>query len=234
MRDPLDQITVNGKCELPFDQFQGEGNTRFCDSCQFSVHDLSSMTRAEGLQLLSSAGSDRLCVSYLRSATGEVITKDCSTKAPAKRKPRILSLALGLLTGSFLAACQQPPPPAETERLTGMAAKGKIVYVVKELREGEAIPEDALQESEVIQSKIPQDSITSSSIAKGRIAKYRIAVGQVLCQHDFLPHEDELLTVELTASEAKELDRQSKIQKKSKRKLITEWVRSKLNTSSTK
>ncbi len=66
-------------------------------------------------------------------------------------------------------------------------AKGKVVYTVKDIPEGQPIPSDALEEREIEQSKIPQDAITSASLATGRIAKYGILAGQIVSQHDLAP-----------------------------------------------
>jgi len=53
-----------------------------------------------------------------------------------------------------------------------MNAKGKVVYTIKDIPEGQTIPTEALEEREIEQSKIPQDAITSASLAAGRVAKY--------------------------------------------------------------
>ncbi len=66
-------------------------------------------------------------------------------------------------------------------------AKGKVVYTVHDIAEGQPIPGDALEEREIEQSKIPQDAITSASLATGRIAKYGILAGQIVSQHDLAP-----------------------------------------------
>ncbi len=68
-----------------------------------------------------------------------------------------------------------------------LQAKGKVVYAVKDISEGQTIPSDALEEKEVEQSKIPMDALTSASLAAGRVAKYGIAQGQIVSQHDLAP-----------------------------------------------
>jgi pilus assembly protein CpaB len=67
------------------------------------------------------------------------------------------------------------------------SAKGKVVYTVKDVPEGQTIPSDALEEREIEQNKIPADAITSSSLAAGRVAKYGISQGQIVSQHDLAP-----------------------------------------------
>jgi pilus assembly protein CpaB len=66
-------------------------------------------------------------------------------------------------------------------------AKGKVVYTIHDIAEGQPIPSDALEEKEIEQNKIPQDAITSNSLATGRIAKYGILAGQIVSQHDLAP-----------------------------------------------
>jgi Flp pilus assembly protein CpaB len=67
------------------------------------------------------------------------------------------------------------------------SAKGKVVYSLKDVPEGQSITSDALEEREIAQDKIPTDASTSSSLAAGRIAKYGIASGQLISQHDLAP-----------------------------------------------
>ncbi len=68
-----------------------------------------------------------------------------------------------------------------------MSAKGKVVYAIKDIPEGQTIPSDALEEKEIESSKIPQDALTSASLAAGRVAKYGISQGQIVSQHDLAP-----------------------------------------------
>jgi len=68
-----------------------------------------------------------------------------------------------------------------------MSAKGKVVYTIKDIPEGQTIPTEALEEREIEQQKIPADAITSASLAAGRVAKYGISSGQIVSQHDLAP-----------------------------------------------
>jgi pilus assembly protein CpaB len=68
-----------------------------------------------------------------------------------------------------------------------MNQKGKVVYTIKDIPEGQTIPTEALEEREIEQSKIPQDALTSASLAAGRVAKYGIPTGQIVSQHDLAP-----------------------------------------------
>lgn len=77
---------------------------------------------------------------------------------------------------------------AQVEEMKRKAeAKGKVVYAVKDIPEGQTIPTEALEERELEQAKIPQDALTSASLAAGRVAKYGIAANQIVSQHDLAP-----------------------------------------------
>ncbi len=67
------------------------------------------------------------------------------------------------------------------------AAKGKVVYAIRDIPEGTSIAMDYLEERELEVGKIPVDSITNASLVAGRISKYGIMSGQLLSQHDLAP-----------------------------------------------
>lgn len=67
------------------------------------------------------------------------------------------------------------------------AAKGKVVYAVRDIPEGTAIPMDYLEERELEVGKIPVDSISNASLVAGRVSKFGIMSGQLLSQHDLAP-----------------------------------------------
>jgi pilus assembly protein CpaB len=75
----------------------------------------------------------------------------------------------------------------QAELESKMNAKGKVVYTIKDIPEGQTIPTEALEEREIEQQKIPADAITSASLAAGRVAKYGISSGQIVSQHDLAP-----------------------------------------------
>jgi len=76
----------------------------------------------------------------------------------------------------------------KTEKITQqLNQKGTVVYVVKDIAEGQTIPSEALEERQIEVSKVPVDALTSSSLAAGRLAKYGISTGQLVSQHDLAP-----------------------------------------------
>jgi hypothetical protein len=76
-RSPLDSIRIASPCTADWSAMQGNDRTRFCRQCKLNVHDLSTMTSAEALDLLAAAGKGRLCVRFHRRADGTVLTQDC-------------------------------------------------------------------------------------------------------------------------------------------------------------
>ena len=62
--------------------------------------------------------------------------------------------------------------------------KGKAVYAVKDIPEGQMITSEALEEREVPKAQVPLDAITASSLAAGRTAKYGIVAHSIVSQHD--------------------------------------------------
>lgn len=67
---------------------------------------------------------------------------------------------------------------------TRMNQRGKIVYCVSNIAEGQIISPDALEEREIESAKIPADAISSISLAAGRTTKYALAQGEIVGQHD--------------------------------------------------
>jgi pilus assembly protein CpaB len=66
-------------------------------------------------------------------------------------------------------------------------ATGTVVYVIKDVQEGQTISSDALEEKKIQLRRIPQDAIASAGLAVGRIAKYGVAQGQILSARDLAP-----------------------------------------------
>ncbi len=66
-------------------------------------------------------------------------------------------------------------------------AKTKVVYIVKDIAEGQLITADALEEKVVELNRVPQDALTNSTIAIGRTTKYGISTGQILSSRDIAP-----------------------------------------------
>lgn len=66
-------------------------------------------------------------------------------------------------------------------------AKGTVVFAIKDIPEGQAIPSEALEEKTIPLGKIPADALSSSALAAGRVCKFGISQGQIVSQHDLSP-----------------------------------------------
>jgi hypothetical protein len=77
--DVLDSMTIPVACPVPWDEMHGDDRTRFCDKCSQNVHDVSELTRAEAVQLLT-AGERLPCLRIYRRQDGRVMTTDCMTR----------------------------------------------------------------------------------------------------------------------------------------------------------
>ena len=82
--DVLDSITIPTHCPVSWDEMQGDDRTRHCTKCNESVHDVSELTTAEAVALLSGPGK-RPCLRIYRRQDGRVMTADC----PANRRERL-------------------------------------------------------------------------------------------------------------------------------------------------
>lgn len=65
--------------------------------------------------------------------------------------------------------------------------KGKVVYALKDVPEGQVLSSDILEERPVEIYKIPPDALSSASLVSGRIAKYGISANSIISTHDLAP-----------------------------------------------
>jgi hypothetical protein len=77
--DVLDSITIPVACPVSWEDMHGDHRTRFCDKCNQNVHDVSELTTAEAVQLVT-AGQKLPCLRLFRRPDGRVMTADCTTK----------------------------------------------------------------------------------------------------------------------------------------------------------
>ena len=101
--DALDAITIPVACPVSWDAMYGDHRTRFCNTCSQDVHDLSELTRAEALQLVT-GGVQIPCLRLFRRPDGRVMTADCMTKRERAWKwlNRRSALAAALFALAFL------------------------------------------------------------------------------------------------------------------------------------
>lgn len=77
--DALDAVAIPVACPVPWESMHGDHRTRFCDKCEQNVHDVSELTRAEAVQLVT-AGGKLPCLRIYRRPDGRVMTADCTTR----------------------------------------------------------------------------------------------------------------------------------------------------------
>lgn len=114
-RVPLEVLQIHSPCPANFDEMPGEGSTRFCSTCNKSVHDFSMLTRAQADSLLAKQ-PEHLCVRLTRDpATDAVITLDYAPVSPRRRRwPMWAAITTGLATtAAALGLYRRPaaPPP---------------------------------------------------------------------------------------------------------------------------
>jgi hypothetical protein len=97
--DLLERIHVKTPCDADWDSMSGDERVRFCAHCERHVNDLSRLTRAEALKLVTRSGG-RLCVRYVSLPGGQLVTAD----APPAPLYRITRRASRIAAGAFTAA----------------------------------------------------------------------------------------------------------------------------------
>ena len=145
--DALDSIIIPVACPVPWDEMHGDNRTRFCDKCRQNIHDVSELTRAEALKLLSA--NDRLpCLRFYRRPDGRVMTADCTSRRERVWKwlHRRSTWAASVFALVFLMGCSSKPdcimgvpPPRPTspppDEAVQSVAGGAAVAVKNEWRE---------------------------------------------------------------------------------------------------
>ena len=96
MADALDAITIPVACPVSWDAMYGDHRTRFCNTCSQDVHDLSELTRAEAVQLVT-GGVQIPCLRLFRRPDGRVMTADCMNKRERTRGTGYTAARHGLL-----------------------------------------------------------------------------------------------------------------------------------------
>ncbi len=107
--DVLDSITIPVLCPVPWDDMRGDHRTRFCAKCSQNVHDVSELTRAEAVSLVT--GGDTIpCLRIYRRPDGRVMTADCVTRRERAWKwlNRRSAWAAALFALVFMGGCSEP------------------------------------------------------------------------------------------------------------------------------
>ena len=130
--DALDAITIPIACPVPWDEMRGDDRTRFCGQCEQHVHDVSELTRAEAVQLVTAAGKTA-CLRLYRRQDGRVMTADCMGRRERAWKwlhhysPWAAALSMRLARpGWFLVSYAMTPSESVTARLIFLAASAGV------------------------------------------------------------------------------------------------------------
>jgi hypothetical protein len=116
-------LPIANPCHEDWDGMTRDGARRFCQSCDKHVHDLSDMSEAEGMALLSRPRDRQLCVRYRAAADGTVLFRPESTPAPRPRAVVWLSAAASL-AATLLTGC------ADTSRAPDAVFEDHCTYSV--------------------------------------------------------------------------------------------------------
>src|SRR5262245_20354331 len=88
----LDNISVASQCKASWDAMAGDNRVRFCSECKLNVYNLSAMSRAEAVSLITSR-EGRTCVRFYRRSDGTMLTRDCPVGWRAWRKRMLTACA---------------------------------------------------------------------------------------------------------------------------------------------
>jgi len=113
-----DDVPIPQPCQKRWEDLAGGERRRFCERCQHSVYDLSSMTEKRVRRLLVKLPTD-LCVSYLVNPDGEI---QFQKPAPSKALGLAAGVALSLAACARRGGAPVPPPPAASASAAPSAA----------------------------------------------------------------------------------------------------------------
>jgi len=163
----LNEITVTAPCNADWNSMRGDDQVRFCDHCQLHVTDLSQMTRQQATRLVEQSRG-RLCVRYVQTSAGEILTTDTRRVRPASR--RVSQLAAGAFTATMAlstAAAQTTLPKdddktAQVSRRSGVTptTTGGVISGVVQDPNGAVIPGAVVT---LTNTTIQSETVTTSS-----------------------------------------------------------------------
>lgn len=113
-----EELKIASPCHENFDNMQGAGAKRFCDSCSKHVTNLSDMTQNDADKFLRESAGTSVCVRYQIDRSGEVVF---GRPAPDRVQRQIhgarkMLAAAALVMIPLLSACESEP--ADCQRTT--------------------------------------------------------------------------------------------------------------------
>jgi hypothetical protein len=94
----LSQVKIASPCAARWSQMKGDDRVRFCDQCQLQVYNLSALSAAEALAVVTKSEA-RTCVRFHRRRDGTMLTADCPVGAKTARRRRVLRIASAAALG---------------------------------------------------------------------------------------------------------------------------------------
>lgn len=117
---PLENIRVANPCHADWDKMEGDDRVRFCGSCEKSVYNLSSMSKADAERLIAQKAG-KLCVQYYQRPDGTIITDNCPVGLKIARRPFKFLVAVFV---ALIAPCvAMAAKAASTPLLSGVSSK---------------------------------------------------------------------------------------------------------------
>jgi hypothetical protein len=76
--DKLFAISLQYECPYKWSKMKGDERVRFCNSCQKNVYNISKLSKAAAVKLISEKEGN-LCVRFYQRRDGTVVTQECSS-----------------------------------------------------------------------------------------------------------------------------------------------------------
>jgi ankyrin repeat protein len=95
----FDRMIIPAPCDADWDAMIGNERVRFCEHCHLHVTNISALTRQEAMRLVSRS-EGRLCVRFMKSANGSVVTKQLP-QALHHISRRVSRIAAGAFTATL-------------------------------------------------------------------------------------------------------------------------------------
>lgn len=110
------KLSIPEPCSQSWSDMRGGTRTRFCESCQHHVHDLSALTQREARALLERSATEALCIRYEVDEDGLLLLSEEPGEHPRMSRQleglRRLAAASLVAAPLLLAACE--PLPEQT------------------------------------------------------------------------------------------------------------------------
>jgi hypothetical protein len=95
----LNNLTVPSPCTADWNSMTGNDQVRFCEHCNFDVHNLSLLTRSQAEHVIARSNG-RLCVRYQRDPAGRLLTSTVPQKLHRIGR-RVSRIAAGAFTATL-------------------------------------------------------------------------------------------------------------------------------------